>query len=94
MNTVITVQGLQKAYKLYAKPSDRLKEALIPFGKKRHRDFYALKDINFNLVAGQSMGIVGKNGSGKSTLLKILAGILSPTAGRFSVLGRDRKSVV
>lgn len=88
MNTVITVQGLQKAYKLYAKPSDRLKEALIPFGKKRHRDFYALKDINFSLVAGQSMGIVGKNGSGKSTLLKILAGILSPTAGRFSVLGR------
>lgn len=88
MNTVITVRNLQKAYKLYAKPSDRLKEALLPFRKKRHRDFYALKDINFTLASGQSLGIIGKNGSGKSTLLKILAGVLSPSAGRVSVLGR------
>lgn len=88
MNTVITVQGLQKAYKLYAKPSDRLKEALIPFGKKRHQNFYALKDINFSLFSGQSLGIVGKNGSGKSTLLKILAGVLSPSSGQVSVFGR------
>lgn len=88
MKTVISVQGLQKAYKLYAKPSDRLKEALIPFGKKRHQDFYALNDINFSLSPGQSMGIVGRNGSGKSTLLKILAGVLSPTAGQVSVHGR------
>ena len=88
MSNVITVQGLQKIYKLYAKPSDRLKEALIPFSKKRHRIFYALKDINFSLSSGQSLGIVGKNGSGKSTLLKILAGVLSPSAGQVSVSGR------
>ncbi|CAK7071281.1 MAG: Vitamin B12 import ATP-binding protein BtuD [Desulfovibrio sp.] len=88
MNTVITVQGLQKAYKLYTKPSERLKEALIPFGRKRHQNFYALRDINFSLLSGQSLGIIGKNGSGKSTLLKILAGVLSPSAGQVSVLGR------
>lgn len=88
MNNVISVQRLQKAYKLYVKPSDRLKEALIPFGKKRHQDFYALDNITFNLFPGQSMGIVGRNGSGKSTLLKILAGVLSPTTGEVFVRGR------
>ena len=83
----VNVQHLQKTYKLYARQSDRLKEALLPFGKKRHQNFCALKDISFSLSAGQSLGIVGRNGSGKSTLLKILAGVLTPSAGSVSVAG-------
>ena len=83
----IDVQHLQKLYRLYLRQADRLKEILLPFGKKRHEDFYALKDITFSLSAGQSLGIIGKNGSGKSTLLKILSGVLTPSAGSVSVCG-------
>lgn len=82
----VDAQHLQKVYKLYARPSDRLKEIVLPWGK-RHQVFHALQDISFSLSPGQSLGIVGKNGSGKSTLLKILAGVLSPSSGTVSVAG-------
>src|SRR5512135_2743593 len=85
---VIKVENLSKAYKLYDKPVDRLKESIHPFRKQYHRDFYALNNINFEVRTGESVGIIGKNGSGKSTLLKILTGVLTPTSGSVTVSGK------
>ncbi len=88
MNFAIKTRGLTKTYKLYAHPGHRLKEALNPFGKKYHRTFYALKNLNLDVPAGEILGIIGRNGAGKSTLLKILAGVLTPSSGWASVKGR------
>lgn len=87
-NISISVKNVSKSYKLYKKPSDRLREVLHPFRKSYHIEFSALKDISFEIPKGQILGIVGKNGSGKSTLLKILTGILTPTTGQVHVDGR------
>ncbi|NCD23736.1 MAG: ABC transporter ATP-binding protein, partial [Spartobacteria bacterium] len=87
-NLAIHVAGLSKIYPLYDRPFDRLREALHPFKRKCHRDFHALRDVGFDVRAGETLGIIGRNGSGKSTLLKILAGVLTPTAGRVRVAGR------
>ena len=76
MDYSIEVENLSKVYKLYDKPSDRLKEALSPVKKCYHKDFYALKDLSFKIKPGETVGFVGKNGSGKSTLLKILIEVL------------------
>jgi lipopolysaccharide transport system ATP-binding protein len=84
----IKVENLSKVYKLYDRHIDRLKETLHPLKKKYHRDFYALRDVSFEVRKGETVGIIGKNGSGKSTLLKILAGVLTPTAGTVVVNGR------
>ena len=84
----IKVENLSKLYKLYDKPVDRLKESINPMRKKYHKDFYALKDISFNIKKGESVGIIGKNGSGKSTLLKIITGVLTPSEGAIVVDGR------
>ncbi len=84
----IKVENLSKIYKLYDKPIDRLKESMHPFRKKFHRDFYALKDITFEVEKGETVGIIGKNGSGKSTLLKIIAGVLTPSSGTVKVNGK------
>ena len=87
-DTVVKAENLSKVYKLYKDPIDRLKEALNPFGKKYHHDFYALKDISFEVKKGETIGIIGKNGSGKSTLLKILTGVLTQTSGTCHVRGK------
>lgn len=87
-DVVIRVENLFKVYKLYDEPVDRLKESLNPFGKKYHHEFYALKDISFEIRRGETVGIIGKNGSGKSTLLKIITGIVTPSAGTVQVNGR------
>ena len=85
---VIQVSHLTKMYKLYDKPSDRLKEALGVSKKKRYREHYALHDINFDVKEGECVGIIGTNGSGKSTILKIITGVLNPTEGSVTVDGR------
>jgi teichoic acid transport system ATP-binding protein len=87
-NIAIRVENLTKVYKLYDKPTDRLKESLHPFRKTYHREFYALKDISFEIKKGEVVGIIGKNGSGKSTLLKIITGVLTPTSGTVQVNGK------
>ncbi len=87
-NIAIKVENLSKVYKLYDKPTDRLKESLHLKGKKYHKDFYALNDVSFEIKKGETVGIIGKNGSGKSTLLKIITGVLSPTSGKITVNGK------
>ena len=85
---VISVDHLTKLYKLYNKPSDRLKESLGISKKVRYKEHYALKDVNIKVHRGETIGIIGTNGSGKSTILKIITGVLNPTSGSVAVNGR------
>lgn len=84
----IQVKDLEKIYKLYDKPSDRLKETFGFGRKKKHTEHHALKGINLTIRQGETVGIIGTNGSGKSTILKIITGVLNPTRGEVSVNGR------
>lgn len=84
----IEIKNLTKKYALYAKPKDRLKEALSPLRKSYHEDFYALNDINVEVKKGEMIGFIGENGSGKSTLLKIITGVLTPTSGSITINGK------
>ena len=79
---------LCKVYKLYNKPSDRLKESLGLTRKKKYREHYALKHVSFDVHRGECVGIIGTNGSGKSTILKIITGVLNKTSGEMKVDGR------
>lgn len=100
---VIDVKGLGKRYEIYDHPRDRLKQMVVPklhnlvgrtgLGRngeapRYFREFWALRDVSFQVRPGESLGIIGRNGSGKSTLLQILAGTMSPTSGEVSVEGR------
>lgn len=84
----IQVKNVSKMYKLYDKPSDRLKESLGFSKKKRYKEHFALKNIDFEVKKGETVGIIGTNGSGKSTILKIITGVLNPTDGDVVVNGR------
>lgn len=94
--TAITVSGLSKCYHLYQTPQDRLKQTIYPRLQKvlglqpkgYAREFWALKNVSFEVKKGQSLGIIGSNGSGKSTLLQIICGTLDCTAGTIQVNGR------
>ena len=81
MTSTLAVRAdrLSKSYRLYDRPSDRLRELLLR--RPRHREFAALRDVGFELAKGGSLGIIGENGAGKSTLLKIVAGTTHPTSG-------------
>ena len=83
----IEANKISKVYRLYAKPSDRLREAVNP-KKRRSTDHAALKDVDLTIYKGETVGIIGTNGSGKSTLLKIITGVLSQTSGDIKVDGR------
>jgi ABC-type polysaccharide/polyol phosphate transport system ATPase subunit len=85
---VVLVQNVSKLYRLYERPADRIREILPFFPNRLHTDFWALRDISFNLERGQVLGLVGPNGCGKSTLLQIVCGILPPTSGRVVTQGR------
>ena len=87
-NIAIKVENLTKLYHLYEKPQDRLKEALNPFKKSYHHDFYAVKNVSFEIKKGETVGIIGKNGAGKSTLLKMITGVLTPTEGDIKTQGK------
>ncbi len=79
---------VSKSYSIYAAPGDRLKE-LATFNQRRfHEDYWALRDVSFEVHRGETFCVVGENGSGKSTLLQICAGVLEPTSGTLSVNGR------
>lgn len=84
----IAVQNVCKIYKLYDKPMDRLKEALGLTRNVKHREHFALNNVNFQVKQGECVGIIGTNGSGKSTILKIITGVLNPTSGAVTINGR------
>ena len=89
MEPVIKVDHVSKVYKIYNDPKDRLKEALgIHKNRQYHRDYYALRDLSFQVGKGEIVGIVGRNGSGKSTILKILTGVLNATSGNVEMDGK------
>lgn len=84
----IRAKQITKIYKLYDKPSDRLKEALGLSRGKLHKEHYALKGVDLSIYKGETVGIIGTNGSGKSTILKIITGVLNPSGGELTVDGR------
>lgn len=82
----ITIRGLSKAYPIYARPVDRLKEMILR--RSFHGEFQALQDVSLTVPRGATVGVIGHNGSGKSTLLQLVAGVLAPSAGEVTVAGR------
>lgn len=88
MSIMIEVKDVVKTYKLYKKPTDRLKESVFPTKKQYHENFNALNGISFEVNKGDALGILGRNGSGKSTLLKLITGVLSASSGSIKVNGR------
>ncbi|MBI5184934.1 MAG: ABC transporter ATP-binding protein [Nitrospinae bacterium] len=84
----ISVRNVSRSYMLFNRPQDRLKHAIWRGRKKFYHDFWALKNVSFDVKKGESVGIIGRNGSGKSTLLQIITGILPPTEGEVLIRGR------
>ena len=92
----IKVENLSKCYQIYAQPRDRLKQFVLPrlqriagkSPKQYFREFWALKDVSFEVKKGETVGIIGRNGSGKSTLLQMICGTLNPTGGTIQTNGR------
>lgn len=84
----IDVRNVKKIYKLYDKPSDRMRDAFGLLKKRPPKKHYALNGVNMQIRAGETVGIIGTNGSGKSTILKIITGVLNPTEGEVVVNGR------
>jgi len=81
MSVALRVEKVSKQYRIYERPGDRLKESLTRGLLRRHKEFWALHDIDFEIASGTTVGIIGPNGCGKSTLLQIISGTLAPTHG-------------
>ena len=92
----ISVSNLSKCYQIYDNPRDRLKQFVMPRirrvagkpQKQYFREFWALKEVSFDISKGEVVGIIGRNGSGKSTLLQMFCGTLNPTSGNVQTHGR------
>ncbi|HUS62576.1 MAG TPA: ABC transporter ATP-binding protein [Acidimicrobiales bacterium] len=88
MPPAIEITGVSKRFRLYHAKKSTLKERVVKFGRSSYEDFWALRDIDFEIAEGSTVGLLGHNGSGKSTLLKCIAGILQPTTGEIATRGR------
>jgi homopolymeric O-antigen transport system ATP-binding protein len=82
MFPALRVENVSKQYRIYERPGDRLKESLTRGRLRRHKEFWALRDVSFEVEAGTTVGIIGQNGCGKSTLLQMICGTLAPTLGQ------------
>ena len=88
MAAAVEIEGVSKRFRLYHEKFTSLKERVLHGGKVPFEEFWALRDIDLRIEAGESVGLLGHNGSGKSTLLKCVAGILRPTTGEIRTQGR------
>ncbi len=86
--TAIRARGIGKCFHIHARPLDRLLRQLTARAAGRGREFWALKDVGFDIHEGETVGVIGKNGSGKSTLLEIISNTLQPSEGEIEVRGR------
>lgn len=84
----VSVDGVGKKFRLYKERNQSLKSAVMRGRVSVHDDFWAVRDVTFEVPAGSTFGLIGSNGSGKSTLLKTLARILVPDEGRITAAGR------
>lgn len=84
----VAFSRVSKSYSIYAAPRDRLKELATFNSRKFHADFWALRDVSFEVERGETFCVVGENGCGKSTLLQMCAGILAPSSGTVATHGR------
>ncbi len=84
----ISVRNVSKKFRLFSSQKERLYEALHPFRKEYHHEFWALKEVSFDVHRGEIVGILGRNGSGKSTLLQIICSVMQATQGEVRVNGR------
>jgi ABC-type polysaccharide/polyol phosphate transport system ATPase subunit len=84
----VAVEDVSKRFRLYKEKYTTLKERLIHAGRIPYQDLWALRDVDFEVREGETVGILGRNGSGKSTLLKCICGVLQPSSGRIVVRGK------
>ena len=84
----VEFSNVSKSYSIYAAPRDRLKELATFQRRSFHTEFWALRDVSFDVRRGETFCVVGENGSGKSTLLQICAGIMAPSSGTAVSHGR------
>ncbi|MCY7364997.1 MAG: ABC transporter ATP-binding protein [Frankiaceae bacterium] len=84
----VRVEGVSKRFRLYQERNQTLKAAMMRGGRATYEDFWALRDVSFEIPTGGVFGLIGQNGSGKSTLLKCMAKILTPDEGRITVNGK------
>ncbi|HEX3431004.1 MAG TPA: ABC transporter ATP-binding protein [Rhizomicrobium sp.] len=85
---VVEARGLGKAYAIYRRPGDRLKQLLWGRWRRHYEEFWAVRNVDIGVRRGESVAIVGANGSGKSTLLQMICGTLRPTEGEVRLRGR------
>ena len=83
----VVIDGVSKRYRLYRERNQSLKAALLRGGRAKYDEFWALKDVSFEIPKGSTFGLIGENGSGKSTLLKCIARILRPDSGTIATAG-------
>jgi ABC-2 type transport system ATP-binding protein len=88
-NAIVKVENVSMMFNMSQEKVDNIKEYIIKMMKHElmFHEFWALKNVSFQLEKGDSLGIVGLNGSGKSTLLKLIAGVLKPTEGKVTTMG-------
>ena len=87
-SVAVSIDSVSKRFRLSSGKPRSVKERVIHPGRQKVEDFWALRDISFDIDEGETLGLLGHNGSGKSTLLKLVGGIMQPTTGMIRVRGR------
>jgi lipopolysaccharide transport system ATP-binding protein len=83
----LEAENLWKAYLIYRRPEDRLKQMIFR-KRKYYEEYWAVRDINLKIAKGEAVGIIGRNGAGKSTFLQLAVGVIAPTTGSVTLGGR------
>jgi ABC-type polysaccharide/polyol phosphate transport system ATPase subunit len=86
--TVLSVRNVTKSFRVHHERANSLKQIIAARGRNRYEEFFALRDVSFDVQEGEAFGVIGENGSGKSTVLKCMAGILRPNAGTIEATRR------